>query len=66
MLTLGIQLLSGQWNSSPAQADPMAKLTQIDSSVESGYWRQSKTDESSSVAGIYLETGGSKRMKWLS
>jgi hypothetical protein len=52
---LEIQVKSGQWNSSLAHALPKARLTQTVGSVESGYCLQSKTDDSSRVAGIYLK-----------
>ncbi len=50
-----MQVKSGQWNSSLAHALPKARLTQTVGSVESGYCLQSKTDDNSRVAGIYLK-----------
>ena len=48
-----MQVRSGQWNSSFAHELPNARFTQTVGSVESGYCLQSKTEESSRVAGIY-------------
>lgn len=61
-----MQVLSGHLNSSGAHLLPRAKFIHTLGSFESGYWRQSNTDDMANVAGMYsLQPSSASRQNFL-